>query len=100
MINTTNQTVLSLLTAMKAKASAGSVSVANISVADAQTLADFVNNTAKSVDSGIAALTIAMQNAAGLTAVADIITAATTFDNFIYEPDATKDTNTTTETNE
>ena len=92
MINTTNQTVLSLLAAMKAKGGNGAASITNVSTADAQTLVDFVNNTANSPDSGLAALTIAMSNAGGLTTVSDIITAATAFDTFIFEADTTTTT--------
>ena len=89
MINTTNQTVLSLLASLKAKASGGNASITAVSTTDAQTLADFVNNTAQSVESGLAALTIAMQNAGGLTTIPDIVTAATAFDTFIYTTSTT-----------
>ena len=95
MINTLNQTILSLLAALRAKASGGAASITSVSTADAQILVDFVNNTANSVESGLAALTIAMQNAGGLTSISDIITAATAFDTFIYEAETT--TTTTTE---
>jgi len=70
---------------MKAKAGMGSASVSSIKIEDAKTLAGFVNNTANSVESGLAALTIVMQNAAGLTPISDIISAATEFDKFISE---------------
>ena len=89
MINETNQTILTLLAALKAKVSNGSVTIANVSTADAQTLADWVNNVANSVDSGLSSLTIAMDNAAGGTTIEDIITAATAFDTFIYEEETT-----------
>jgi len=89
MIQTTNQTVLTLLAEMKAKAGMGSASITAVSTADAQTLVDFVNNTASSPESGLAALTIAMQNAGGLTPIKDIISAATAFDTFIYTADTT-----------
>ena len=95
-MNTTNQTVLSLLAAMKAKAGMGSTAIAKIDVVDAQTLADFVNNTANSVETGLAALTIIMQNVSGATPIPDIIAAATTFDTFIYDSSATATTETTT----
>jgi len=84
-MNTTNQTVLSLLVAMKSKASNGNAPITNVNIKDAQILADFVNNTALSPKSGLAALTIAMQNTGGLTSISDIVTAATAFDEFIYK---------------
>ena len=84
MINATNQTVLTLLAQMKAKTGRGSTPLENINVNDAQLLVDFVNNTAKSPDSGLAALTIAMQNTTGFTSIANIISAATLYDTFIF----------------
>ena len=88
MTNTTNQEILTLLVGLKAKYGAGSTSVVNINIADAQTLATFVNGQTDPA-TALIALTIAMQNAAGKTQISDIITAATNFYNFIYEPDAT-----------
>jgi len=85
MINTTNQTILSLLAAMRAKGGMGSAALSTITIEDAQKLSDFVNTTSKSPQSGIAALTIAMQNCGGLTHIADIIAAATEFDTFLYD---------------
>jgi len=89
MINTTNQTVLSLLASMKVRGGINGTAISTVTVEDAQTLADFVNNTANSAESGLAALTIAMQNAGGLTGIADIIKAATAYDTFMYQADAT-----------
>ena len=88
MLNTTNQEILTLLVGMKAKYGSGVTSVLNINIADAQTLATFVNGQTDPT-TALAALTIAMQNAAGGTQISDIVTAATNFYNFIYEPDAT-----------
>ena len=86
-MNTTNQTVLSLLAAMRAKSGvSGGTALANIKIDEANVLVDFVNNTAKSVESGLAALTIATENAVGLTPIADVISAATAYDEFINIP--------------
>ena len=88
MINTTNQTVLSLLATMKVRGGINGTAITTVTVEDAQTLVDFVNSIANSVESGLAALTISMQNAGGLTGIADIITAATAYDTFMYQADA------------
>ena len=88
MVSTTNQTVLSLYTAMRAKANNGSCAITSIAIEDVQKLADFVNGQTDTA-SALSALAIAMQNASGLTSVDDVIKAATAFYTFIYTPDTT-----------
>jgi len=85
-MNTINKQILQLLADMKAKTSRGNgVDMANVTIEDAQKLADFVNTTAVSTDSGLAALTIVMQNVSGYTSIDSIITSATEYDAFLNQ---------------
>ena len=85
--NANNQTLLTQYVAMRGRATGNAngsdASIASINTADVQTLADFVNNTAQSQETGMSAMQIALTYASGKTSVDDIITAATAFDTFI-----------------
>jgi len=88
-MNTINQQILQLLADMKAKTGRGNgVDMVNVTIDDAQKLADFVNTTAASTDSGIAAITIVMQNVSGYTPIDSIIASATEYDAFLNQTSA------------
>lgn len=94
--NANNQTLLTQYVAMRGRATGnangGDASIASINTADVQTLADWVNNTAQSQETGMSAMQIVLTNASGRTGLSDIIAAATAFDTFINLPAPTTTT--------
>jgi hypothetical protein len=83
MIDSTNQQVLTQYAALISKSGKG----ANVDMITVQALVDWVNNTANSVESGLAALQIVLEDAPGGVTQDTIISTATTYDTFIYTPD-------------